>query len=233
MDARISLLGGLRSALVSATSTEDGTLAATASASWDEQKGVQLNVGSWPIVIPTPLGFPLELTATLYIDVGAKASFEVGVTTSVHQHASFTIGASYADGHFAPVCPPPTFSARCQPPTLYGKAELKAYMGPELDTTFYSLAGPTVAVDGYGAFDADSTAIPWWTLHGGLEGSVGFVLQIFSHTIALVELLAYLLRSPLRPGAERLDAAADALTDRQSLTDAHAHADVSSRRLPW
>ena len=185
LDADITWLGGLKSASVTSTSTEDGSLTATASAGWSKQKEVTQYLGSWPIVIPTPLGFPIELTATLNLVVGAKASFEVGVTTGVTEHADFTIGASYANGRFTPIAKP-GFSAHCVPrtPTIYGTADVKAYMGPQLLTTLYDVAGPSVGVDGYGEFEADTTADPWWTLHGGLEGSIGFEMQILSHVVA-------------------------------------------------
>ena len=99
-----------------------------------------------------PRGTPIELNANLDLVVGAKASFEVGVTTGVSEHADFTIGASYANGHFTPIVKP-GFTASCTSPTLYGTADLKAYMGPQLSTTLYDVAGPTVGVDGYGDFD--------------------------------------------------------------------------------
>ena len=183
LNADITWLGGLRSASVTSTSTEDGSLTATASAGWSGKKEVTQYLGSWPIVIPTPLGFPIEITATLNLVVGAKASFEVGVTTGVTEHADFTIGASYANGHFTPIAKP-GFTSHCTPPTLYGTADVKAYMGPQLLTTLYDVAGPSVGVDGYGEFKADTTADPWWTLHGGLEGSIGFEMQILSHVVA-------------------------------------------------
>ena len=177
--AKISWLS-LQSASITSTSTEDGSLSATANKDWDEDREVDLPLGSWPIVIP---GVPIEITANLAIKLEADADFQVGVATGVSEHADFTIGASYADGRFTPIVKP-GFTAACTPPTLYGKASLKVSLGPELSTTLYDVAGPTVDVDGYGAFDVDSTATPWWTLHGGLEGSIGFVMQIFSHTIA-------------------------------------------------
>ena len=170
----------MKSASITSTAGEDGSLAATASQGWDETKQVDLPLGSWPIIIP---GTPIELNANLDLVVGAKASFEVGVTTAVTEHADFTIGASYADGHFKPIVKP-GFTAGCAPPTLYGTADLKAYMGPQLSTTLYDVAGPDVGVDGYGEFTADTTATPWWTLHGGLEGSIGFKMQVLSHTVA-------------------------------------------------
>ena len=185
LNADITWLGGLKSASVTSTSTEDGSLTATASSGWSKQKEVTQYLGSWPIVIPTPLGFPIELTATLNLVVGAKASFAVGVTTGVTEHADFTIGASYANGRFTPIAKP-GFTAHCAPltPTIYGTADVKAYMGPQLSMTLYDVAGPSVGVDGYGEFEANTTADPWWTLHGGLEGSIGFEMQILSHVVA-------------------------------------------------
>ena len=128
-------------------------------------------------------GTPIELNANLDLVVGAKASFEVGVTTAVSEHAAFTIGASYANGHCTPIVKP-GFTASCTSPTLYGTADLKTHMGPQLSTTLYDVAGPDVGVDGYGEFTADTTANPWWTLHGGLEGSIGFEMKLSSHTVA-------------------------------------------------
>ena len=125
----------------------------------------------------------VPVVADLAMAVKADADLEVGVTTDVHQTASFTIGAQYAHGSFSPVCTK-SFSAGCDPPTIYGTAAVKAAIGPQLSTTICDVAGPYAGVDGYGAFEADSTATPWWTLHGGLEGSVGFEMKILSHTLA-------------------------------------------------
>jgi hypothetical protein len=41
-----------------------------------------------------------------------------------------------------------------------------------------------VGVNGYGRFVADTTQTPWWKLHAGLEGSVGFTLRVFSRVLA-------------------------------------------------
>ena len=142
----------------------------------------------------------------------------MGVATGVSEHGGFTIGASYSDGRFTPICTP-GFTADCTSPTLYGKASLKALLGPEVATTLYDLAGPTVDVDGYGAFDVDSTATPWWMLHGGLEGSMGFDRDLQPHD-RLLEPLADLLRPRVCPSTGRLDSAADADADADSNSNA-------------
>ncbi len=178
LDASVNWHLGLNSAYVASVATEHSTLTCTASAGWQHDQEVDLPLAKVPTsVAGVPVVIDLELV------LAAHGDFAVGVATSVDQIASFTIGAQYANGSFSPVCSP-GFSASCSPPTLYGTADLKASIGPQVGVSICDVAGPYVGVDGYGEFSADSAATPWWMLHGGLEGAVGFKMQILSHTIA-------------------------------------------------
>jgi alpha-tubulin suppressor-like RCC1 family protein len=177
IDASISQLG-LQSAYVASVATEKSTLACTASAGWQDDGEVDLPLALVPIdVAGVPMTINIELALKTHGD------FAVGIKTSVDQTASFTIGARYANGSFSPVCSP-GFTASCTPPTLYGTTDLRTSIGPQVSVMICGVAGPDVGVDAYSEFFGDAAAKPWWTLHGGLEGSVDFNMPSLSDTLA-------------------------------------------------
>ena len=179
MDLNATIKGfRLKSAYAAVVSKEKCRLTATVSRSWHAKKEVVVPLGTLPMTVG---GLPVLLNLDLVI--GAKAELEVGASTGVRQEASFTVGASYADGKFSPVTST-SFKAGYDKPTLWGKAEAKAYVGPKVSATICGVAGPVVGVNGYGRFVADTTKTPWWKLHAGLEGSVGFTLRVFSRVLA-------------------------------------------------
>ena len=178
MDATISQLG-LESAYVASVATEKSTLACTASAGWQDDGEVDLPLAAVPIDVA---GVPMTINVELALKT--HGDFAVGIETSVDQTDSFTIGARYANGSFSPVCSP-SVVASCTSPTLHGATDLKTSIGPQVSVMVCGVAGPYVGVDAYGEFSADAAAAkPWWALHGGLEGSVGFKMQALSDTLA-------------------------------------------------
>ena len=164
----------LRSASVSASATETSTVACDASLPLASVHAEgDLPLGSLPFTVS---GIPV--VANLDLVVGANANLEVGVSSSASETGDATVGCRYSGGHFS------FFSnggvnGDCQSPTLYGQADLKAYVGPEVSTELLDMAGPYAGVEAYGEFKADTRQTPWWKLHAGVDADVGFEAHVF------------------------------------------------------
>lgn len=126
---------------------------------------------------------PVILTPKLTIYVGVNGDISVGITTSVTQEATLTLGVTYENNNWSPVH---SFSNDFQYnlPELYAGCSLKGYVKPQLELLLYGVIGPYANIEGYLELNADPLAIPWWVLYGGISSYVGVEIEVFSHVIA-------------------------------------------------
>lgn len=176
-DATYGLISGFNSTFT-VTASEEASLSLVAGGtivSIDEKvevasynfQPITVQVGPVPVVIVPAIAFY----------VGIEGEVSAGIKTEVTQSASYTAGLVYADGSWQKIN---TFSSDfiAQPPTISGNAHVKAFAGPQLELMIYSVTGPTLGTNGYLELNANTNSNPWWTLHGGLEGNVGFKLDV-------------------------------------------------------
>jgi len=118
-----------------------------------------------------------ELALNVGIDAGASLRFETGVTAS----ATASVGVSYYNGWGTIQNASHNFGYA--PPMLSGNAQVKAYFGPELALDVLGQDLFYAQLYGYGRFDADTNAVPWWTLRAGLETNLGVDIEVLSVTL--------------------------------------------------
>jgi formylglycine-generating enzyme required for sulfatase activity len=123
------------------------------------------------------------LTPVLTVNVGADGSVHVGVSTSVTQQETLTIGLEYEQGNWTHIN---AISNSFQHvlPTLSTGLDLKGYVKPQLTLMLYGVAGPYAAMEAYLQLEADPLATPWWELYGGLAVPIGVRIEIFSQIVA-------------------------------------------------
>lgn len=172
---------------MSLTAAEDANLTITAGAFnglLDKKKKIATyDLGSSTFWIPAaPLPIPVVITYTLDVYVGINGSVSEGITANVSQTASVTGGAQYLDGTWSPISSS-SVNFGFQPPTLSLAMDGKCYIGPEISTELYGVAGPLINIFGYFQLQADLLKDPWWELFGGLEGNVGAKIDMLSGRI--------------------------------------------------
>jgi formylglycine-generating enzyme required for sulfatase activity len=127
--------------------------------------------------------FPVVLTPVLSISVGVDGIIYANLSSSISQNAEFTGGLKYENGSWSPIVTQ-SHSFSYQPPTITAGAELKGYIGPQLDLLLYGVVGPTVGVSLYGKVVADLTQNPWLTLWVGISVDAGIEMEILSNVLA-------------------------------------------------
>ena len=110
---------------------------------------------------------PVVFTPILILAVGIDGDVHVSLSTGVTQQATLTGGLQYSNGSWGPVSEY-TNSFQVHPPTISVGGDLKGYTGPRLQMLLYGAVGPQIKLDGYVKLEADSAAIPWWKVYGGL-----------------------------------------------------------------
>ena len=172
----------LQSAHFTTTSAQSGTLSVKVSAGWKSEDGEVCKSFLLPSVTILCGGVPVVLYPTLDFYLGAEGEVEAGVETAVTVGMTITSGSVY-EGAWKPVFKL-TPTASYEPPKFFGNASVKAYTGVRLATKIYSVAGPFVGVEGYEKASVDSAADPWWSIHAGIDGKLGFEVSVLDHKIA-------------------------------------------------
>lgn len=148
----------------------------------DDMKSIKIAQYPFP---PMVFG-AVVVVPVISVVVGAKGNINVSCTaeSSVFQTASYTAGVWYKDGAWSPISEftsdfgftPPYFSYDIS-------ARIKTYAGPQLDLKFWNVVGPAIGVYGYFDGTAEGTILPpsvTWSNYGGLEGTGGGEMTIFS-----------------------------------------------------
>ena len=60
---------------------------------------------------------------------------------------------------------------------------MKGYIDPPLSLLLYGSVGPFAGVTPFLKYEADIFADPWWTLHGGIEATVGVKIEVLGRSL--------------------------------------------------
>lgn len=133
---------------------------------------------------------PIVFAPVLTFQIGIDGSVHVGVTTGVTQELTASAGVRYTNQTWGPVSGL-TNSFTWTPPTLHAGLDLKGYASARLQVLIYGVVGPYGDVGPYLKLEADTAAMPWWQLYGGLEVPVGVRVDLLGYKeIASYEVLA-------------------------------------------
>ena len=125
---------------------------------------------------------PVVVSYELGIYVGVKGNISIGLSANANQKLTYTGGVKYENNNWSPIN---TQSAEFGflLPTIDAAAEAKCYVGPELSTKLYGVAGPFINIYGYLLLQSNPQSTPWWELFAGFEGKVGAKIEILSGKI--------------------------------------------------
>ncbi|MFZ1396592.1 MAG: SUMF1/EgtB/PvdO family nonheme iron enzyme, partial [Candidatus Promineifilaceae bacterium] len=139
----------------------------------------QLNLGTITVFIgPVPVVFLVQMPIYVRVD----GDLAVGLTTSVTQQANVSAGLRYANSTWSPISNL-TNSFTYNPPTPTVGVNMKGYIDPPLSLLLYGSVGPFAGVTPFLKYEADIFADPWWTLHGGIEATVGVKIEVLGRSL--------------------------------------------------
>jgi hypothetical protein len=141
-----------------------------------------IQLPSFSVVVPG-LPFPIWFTPQLVFYASANGDVMAALSAGLAQDASLKIGASYTNGAWAAVNDR-TNNFGYAPPSLDGGLSIKGALGARVDFLIYRTVGPSIGVDIYSQFDANTAENPWWTWTAGIEGPIAFHVQVFGHSLA-------------------------------------------------
>ncbi len=122
-----------------------------------------------------PLWFFPELDVTAEIEGSASSQFALSSTIDLSAGAE----VAYSNKTGPSVIPPHVDGFTIDSPNV--EAVLDAYtkvrLGPKLAIKLYAIAGPYAGVYGFVKLNANALEDPCWTLDGGIEGELGFVIE--------------------------------------------------------
>jgi len=123
-----------------------------------------------------PLWFFPELDVSARIEGAASSKFSV--STSLDGSAGAEIAYSNKTG--ASLVPPHVDGFDIGTPKVDSvlDAYSKVRLGPRLALKLYNIAGPYAGIYGFAELKADPFENPCWTLNGGLEGELGFLISV-------------------------------------------------------
>jgi hypothetical protein len=131
-------------------------------------------IGVIPVVVTPELDFDIGINGEIY------ASLNI---TKVTQNAEFSVGIAFANGHWTPYANEShNFSA--EPVSFSANADLKAYVGPQLNMLIYGLAGPYARIGLFGKLEIEAFPNPKAELYSGIELAAGIKLEVFDHNIS-------------------------------------------------
>ncbi len=135
-----------------------------------------------PLEIPVGI-LPVLITPVLTVEAGVDGSVSVGMSTSASHSMTRAADLRYDAGNWS-LEPCVKRDFEYTPPSVSVTSRAQVYAGPKLELLIYGVVGPTCAVHGYLAFDADAGRTPWWELYAGLRGEVGVEVEVLSRVIA-------------------------------------------------
>jgi len=145
--------------------------------------------------------FPVVEVVTLSILAGYEANAEARgrVQSGFDSTAEVVVGARYQDGDWEEVWEP-SFELKGRDPIwdASGSVGVRVYVKPEMRVDFYAVAGPYLSVEPYLDYQAEISLADWsWELAAGLEGDLGFQVQILDWSLADFNTKLVDLRRPL------------------------------------
>jgi hypothetical protein len=138
----------------------------------------------WPPFILVIGDVPIRVTPSLIPFVGANGDAEATISTGISTDTTLTIGASYANGVWAPVQTVVATAASATTSSA-GDVNLKGFAGARAELYIVTEPLPIVrgqvdlGLDGYLQLTGELTGNPCWSLDAGLEAKVGISASIF------------------------------------------------------
>ncbi len=165
---------------LNATETSNLELEATGAISFQKE----ISLGN---LIDTKVKFligavPVWIDVKIPIYIGCDGSAKVSAKTGVSRTANVSVGATYNDGIGWTDVITYNENYAIDTPEITGTIEAKIYAGPKLETTVYSVVGPTVNF--YGFVKANATAstnssLIDWNIWAGVESKVDCKMSVF------------------------------------------------------
>lgn len=122
---------------------------------------------------------PIVMVPKLSVYVGVDGTIHATVTSEVTQQATLSAGAEYTPERGMKPIASFTNDFIFNPPTMSGTMDIKGYLGIGVGLMFYGVVGPTIGINDYLQYVADSNATPAWVLYGGLEVPVSIIFDVF------------------------------------------------------
>lgn len=132
-----------------------------------------------PIIIP---GTFIVVVPVLEVNVGASVEVNLRVQTEVSQSSTLEYGFQKQNGSWEPISHS-ELSFAYEPPQLSAGANVKGYIGVQLNMMIMGLLGPYTDANAFLKLEADVLDTPWWTLYGGGEVGVGMHVGFLSHSL--------------------------------------------------
>jgi hypothetical protein len=134
-----------------------------------------------PIEVPVKgTDFSIWLTPQVTVYVGVKGSATAAVTTAVDHTITYDTGLAYENGELRVTVDSDGAKIEVEPPNATSRVEAKAFLKPELALVVFGGSGPNIAAEGYVRLEASMCETPWWEIFGGVEGTIGVQLRVFS-----------------------------------------------------
>ena len=161
---------GLHSASLSLSLSEDAALKASVSAAANcTLKGTVIKDLPLPGFFIGPVYIEPDFSLTLDALLNASGS----VTVSGGQHFRGSVGVAYDQNSGLQATKSACNTFDFAKPQLSGRATLEAGVTASMALMIEGVAGPRVDTRGYLGITADSSAVPWWTLYGGITVTGG------------------------------------------------------------
>ena len=161
---------GLHSASLSLSLSEDAALKASVSAAANcTLKGTVIKDLPLPGFFIGPVYIEPDFSLTLDALLNASGS----VTIAGGQHFRGSVGVAYDQNSGLQATKSASNTFDFAKPQLSGTATLEAGVTASMALMIEGLAGPRVDTRGYLGITADSSAVPWWTLYGGITVTGG------------------------------------------------------------
>lgn len=122
---------------------------------------------------------PVVVTYELGIYVGMKGEVSLGLAVNSQESLTYTGGVKYENNDWSPINSI-TADYDFLSPTINASVNAKCFVGPELYTKLYGVAGPYVNTFAYLLLQANPFNVPWWELYAGIEGNAGAKIELLS-----------------------------------------------------
>lgn len=135
-----------------------------------------------PIVIPTPLGFPLVIIPNIEIEAGVEGELNGEVTSNIGAKLNLKNELVYEFSEWNKNTES-NIEFYYEAQDSYFKTNIKGYVEPKLNLLVYGGPGPFASIENYLKLNIDPDSNPWLKLDGGVKAKVGVDMGIFDELI--------------------------------------------------
>jgi len=135
-----------------------------------------------PIVIPTPIGFPLVIVPNIEIKAGIEGELNGEVNSNIGTKLNLKNKLVYEFSEWNKNTESNVeFYYDAQ--NSYLKTDIKGYIEPKLNLLIYGGPGPFASIENYLKLNIDLKSNPWLKLDGGIKARAGVDMGIFDELI--------------------------------------------------